>query len=180
MWESKCDFFSTHSPCWQRRKLLDTSYSTVHLETMASPNSMSERKCWGHLQATQGLGYSHSSFPAGSELIFVLPHLQGRFYLAFVWTRLGMTLVPFWGCLLSPGVMLWTIILLGMKILVPQDLVKSILSSSLILGVMQTQGIQIGPQTTWYVGSLGSSEVSYEGSHTLSVFLHNTSLHITQ
>ena len=40
--------------------------------------------------------------------------------------------------------------------------------------------IQVSPHTTWCVGSLESSEMLYEGSYGLSVFLHNTSLNVTQ
>ena len=45
-------------------------------------------------------------------------------------------------------------------------------------GVVQTQWIQAGHNQTWCADSLKSSEVLYDDSHVLYVFLHNTSLHV--
>ena len=58
---TKRDFSTTHSPCRQRRKPLGAGYPTDHSGIMALLNSMVMRKWRGNLQATQGLGYSHSS-----------------------------------------------------------------------------------------------------------------------
>ena len=75
---------------------------------------MSVRKCRGHLQATRDLRYSHSSLPIEHGAISVPPPLLKRFYLALVSYRLGMILVPFWGCLSSHGVMTLVLLLLGL------------------------------------------------------------------
>ena len=55
---ARSDFSITHIPCQQRRNQLNTRYTFVNSEIMIPQNSMDERICRGHLQATRGLDVS--------------------------------------------------------------------------------------------------------------------------
>ena len=87
---TKDDFSTTHSPCWQRRKLLDCGYSSVQSGTIVPPNPMGMGKCRCHHYAPLSLGYSHSSFTETGHISVPLP-LYEKNYLAFVSVRQGMT-----------------------------------------------------------------------------------------
>ena len=114
---------------------------------MASPNSMEVRKCRSHQQAPWiwSIPIHPSSILSGS--ISVPPPLYGGFYLTLVSARLGMTLVPFWRCQSPSGAMLWTILLIMLKKSVRQDLMKRYLIPIPPPTFIQTQGIQVGPQS---------------------------------
>ena len=76
---------------------------------------MEMKKCKDNLQATRNLGYSHSSLLTRTELISIALLLLREFYPALVSERLGITSVPFWVWLPSPGVMNRTLRLLRIK-----------------------------------------------------------------
>ena len=101
-------------------------------------NSMGVRKYKDHLQATRRFGRSHSCLSHWPGPIFVSPPLKGELYLALVSARLGMTLVPFWGCLYHMVWWLGRFNYLGWQIL--QDLMKKYLIRIPITppGVVQT------------------------------------------
>ena len=64
---------------------------------------------------------------AGVGSISVPPPLQGGFCLVLISTRLGITLVPFCGCLSPPCVMTRVLWLLRLKTPAQQDMVKKYL-----------------------------------------------------
>ena len=71
------------------------------------------RKCRGDLQTTLRFGvYPFTPLDLGLSTSHLL---ERRFYLALVLTRIGMTLISFWGCRSSHGVMPWSIRLLELK-----------------------------------------------------------------
>ena len=105
-------------------------------------------RCRGHLQATLGF----LVFP------FILPHwvraylhptsFIGKIYLTLDSARLGNTLVSFWGCISSHGVMTRALQLLGLKntSLVESDL--KVFYPHLIPCSDPDAGIRVVPHTT--------------------------------
>ena len=120
-----------------------------------------------------------SFIPTKTGSILVLPLLYWGFYLALISARPGITF-DFLGIL----IIIWRDdsgdSITKANSTCPPWPGKTILSSSCLQELSRRRKSKRIHKPTWCACSLESLVVSYEDSHVLCVFLHNTSLHVTQ